>query len=120
MSGYLTTHVLDTARGCPAQGLKIELYRLDGDTRTLLKTTVTNEDGRTDVLVYYWGRPPALFLRRSRSGAPSADAYRAVDVARFGPQGGNRQPVRFLIVTDSSSQNPRLRPTGRFSRRSAT
>ncbi|HBT02458.1 MAG TPA: 5-hydroxyisourate hydrolase, partial [Citreicella sp.] len=28
MTGYLTTHVLDTARGCPAAGLKIELYRL--------------------------------------------------------------------------------------------
>jgi nitroreductase len=26
--------------------------------------------------------------------------YRAVEAARFGPQGGNRQPVRFLIVTD--------------------
>lgn len=27
MAGYLTTHVLDTARGCPAQGLKIELSK---------------------------------------------------------------------------------------------
>ena len=26
--------------------------------------------------------------------------YRAMEAARFGPQGGNRQPVRFLIVTD--------------------
>jgi nitroreductase len=26
--------------------------------------------------------------------------FRAVEAARFGPQGGNRQPVRFLIVTD--------------------
>lgn len=50
MSGYLTTHVLDTARGVPAQGIKIELYRLgDGASgRTLMATTVTNEDGRTD------------------------------------------------------------------------
>lgn len=48
MSGYLTTHVLDTARGCPAAGLKIELFRLEGDTRTLLATMQTNEDGRTD------------------------------------------------------------------------
>ena len=28
MAGYLTTHVLDTARGCPAAGLKIELYKI--------------------------------------------------------------------------------------------
>lgn len=48
MSGYLTTHVLDTARGCPAQGLKIELFAVQGETRTLLKTLVTNDDGRTD------------------------------------------------------------------------
>ncbi|MGJ8615342.1 MAG: hydroxyisourate hydrolase [Sulfitobacter sp.] len=48
MTGYLTTHVLDTARGCPAEGLKIELFKMDGDTRTLLKTLKTNDDGRTD------------------------------------------------------------------------
>ncbi len=48
MSGYLTTHVLDTARGCPAAGLRIELFRLDGDERVLLRTLQTNADGRTD------------------------------------------------------------------------
>lgn len=48
MSGYLTTHVLDTARGCPAEGLRIELYRVEGGKRTLLKALVTNDDGRTD------------------------------------------------------------------------
>jgi len=48
MTGYLTTHVLDTARGCPAEGLKIELFRLRGTARTLLKTLTTNADGRTD------------------------------------------------------------------------
>ncbi|MGR3492911.1 MAG: hydroxyisourate hydrolase [Shimia sp.] len=46
MAGFLTTHVLDTARGCPAAGIKIELYRLDG-TREKLAETVTNADGRT-------------------------------------------------------------------------
>ena len=29
MAGFLTTHVLDTARGCPAEGLAIELFRLE-------------------------------------------------------------------------------------------
>lgn len=48
MSGYLTTHVLDTARGTPATGLRIELYRIAGVGRVHLKTTVTNADGRTD------------------------------------------------------------------------
>ena len=44
----LTTHVLDTALGKPAEGLTIDLYRLEGETRTLLKTLVTNADGRVD------------------------------------------------------------------------
>lgn len=48
MTGYLTTHVLDTARGCPAAGLRIELFRIDGAARTLLNTLTTNDDGRTD------------------------------------------------------------------------
>lgn len=48
MAGYLTTHVLDTARGCPASGMTIELFKLDGETRRSLKTLVTNDDGRTD------------------------------------------------------------------------
>ena len=48
MAGYLTTHVLDTARGCPARELTIELYRIDGAERHLLCTLKTNDDGRTD------------------------------------------------------------------------
>lgn len=46
-NGYLTTHVLDTARGVPAEGIRIELYRLDGG-RAKIAETVTNDDGRTD------------------------------------------------------------------------
>ncbi|QXT41215.1 hydroxyisourate hydrolase [Gymnodinialimonas ceratoperidinii] len=48
MTGYLTTHVLDTARGCPAAGLAITLYAIDGDTRRKLAEVTTNDDGRTD------------------------------------------------------------------------
>jgi 5-hydroxyisourate hydrolase len=44
MSAKLSTHVLDTANGRPAAGMKIELW----SGETLLKTTVTNADGRTD------------------------------------------------------------------------
>ena len=47
MAGFLTTHVLDTARGCPAAGMRITLYALDGERRTL-REVVTNDDGRTD------------------------------------------------------------------------
>ncbi len=48
MTGYLTTHVLDTARGCPAAGLEITLYRITDGQREHLKTLTTNADGRTD------------------------------------------------------------------------
>ena len=47
-AGYLTTHVLDTARGLPAEGLEITLYRLEGGQRTELARLMTNADGRTD------------------------------------------------------------------------
>ncbi|MFW2541034.1 hydroxyisourate hydrolase [Primorskyibacter sp. 2E107] len=48
MSGYLTTHVLDTAKGCPAEGIRIALYRVSGNSHKKLAETVTNSDGRTD------------------------------------------------------------------------
>ena len=48
MQGYLTTHILDTARGCPAEGITIALYRVSGDARQKIAETVTNADGRTD------------------------------------------------------------------------
>ncbi|MFK7753090.1 MAG: hydroxyisourate hydrolase [Sedimentitalea sp.] len=51
MSGYLTTHILDTARGCPASGVVIDLYRITGDQRQHLRQLVTNADGRTDTQI---------------------------------------------------------------------
>lgn len=47
--GRITTHVLDTARGRPAAGVAVTLYRLDKGARSLLAEAVTNVDGRTDV-----------------------------------------------------------------------
>ena len=46
--GYLTTHVLDTARGMPAQGIQIALYRVSGNSHRKIAEAVTNADGRTD------------------------------------------------------------------------
>lgn len=45
--GRLTTHVLDTARGKPAAGVRITLFRLDAGRATVAETT-TNADGRSD------------------------------------------------------------------------
>ncbi|MGC1505915.1 MAG: hydroxyisourate hydrolase [Sulfitobacter sp.] len=46
--GYLTTHVLDTARGLPADGLEITLYRVKEGSKVELVRMLTNADGRTD------------------------------------------------------------------------
>ncbi len=44
-SSYLSTHVLNTARGIPAEGVALELHRIDPDP-ALLRRTVTDRDGR--------------------------------------------------------------------------
>lgn len=48
MSGSLTTHALDTARGRPASGMELDLFRVsaNGD-REHLKSVRLNEDGRS-------------------------------------------------------------------------
>lgn len=43
----LSTHVLDTMHGCPAAGMRVALYKRDGEAATLVKALVLNADGRT-------------------------------------------------------------------------
>ena len=47
--GKLSTHVLDTAHGCPAAGMHATLQRVlpDGNVRTV-REVVLNSDGRND------------------------------------------------------------------------
>ena len=45
--GNLTTHILDTANGRPAEKVAIRLYSNSGE-RALLAATLTNADGRSD------------------------------------------------------------------------
>ena len=46
--GRLTTHILDTAQGCPAANVDVALYAVDASGRQLLKQDTTNTDGRLD------------------------------------------------------------------------
>jgi len=46
--GHLSTHVLDTAHGCPAAGMHVTLQRLDGSGPVTLKALTLNQDGRAD------------------------------------------------------------------------
>jgi enediyne biosynthesis protein E4 len=78
----------------PGTGERYPLFTLDPDPaipherRTMAPMGCLpgdwNEDGRMDLLVYYWGRPPVAFLRRAGDGAPSAAAYRPLAVAPAG------------------------------------
>jgi 2-oxo-4-hydroxy-4-carboxy-5-ureidoimidazoline decarboxylase len=44
VGGHLSAHVLDTARGKAAEGVRLQLFR----ENVLIKEAVTNRDGRTD------------------------------------------------------------------------
>ena len=46
--GRLSTHVLDTARGAPAAGMRIDLLRGPAPAAVMVKTLVANADGRVD------------------------------------------------------------------------
>ena len=90
--GYLTTHVLDTARGLPAQGVRIVLYRLEGESRTLLAETVTNDDGRTDSPIL----PKESFAPGTYELVFAAGDYlRATGQAGADPLFLNEIPLRF-------------------------
>ncbi|WP_439110317.1 hydroxyisourate hydrolase [Lentibacter sp.] len=92
MSGYLTTHVLDTAAGCPAAGLKIELFRIEGNDRKHLRSLVTNSDGRTDEQIL----PAAEFeLGVYELVFHAGDYLDAVGVAPEEPRFLNVIPLRF-------------------------
>jgi 5-hydroxyisourate hydrolase len=82
----LTTHVLDTAAGRPAAGVAIELARLDGDHREVLRTAVTNADGRTD----------APLLEAAELAAGTYELVFGLG-AYFGEGFYDRVPVRFRV-----------------------
>jgi 5-hydroxyisourate hydrolase len=99
MAGFLTTHVLDTARGCPAAGLGISLFRLDAQGRTEIARTVTNADGRTDSPIL----PREGFAVGQYELVFSAGAYlRATGQAGAEPLFLDEVPIRFGISDGES------------------
>lgn len=105
MSGYLTTHVLDTARGVPAQGLKIDLLKLDGERRTLLRTLTTNDDGRTDAQIL----PEAEFATGTYELIFHAgDYFDAIGTPRETPRFLDLVPLRFGMSEASHYHVPLL------------
>ena len=102
--GRLTTHVLDTSRGKPAAGVRIELDRIanTGERQRLVNTT-TNADGRTDA--------PLL---QGEAFAPGAYELVFAVGAYFRAHGGAGQgfldsvPVRFTVTDDGHYHVPLL------------
>ena len=93
--GKLTTHVLDTANGCPAAGIKIEFAVLENGDWVDLKVLYTNADGRTD--------KPLLAAAEMRSGEfrlvfHVADYFRARGVPLPDPPFLDSVPLRFGIA----------------------
>ncbi len=93
-TGRLTTHVLDTAHGRPAADMGIELFSLEGEVRTLLVSTKTNDDGRCDA--------PLLSGESMAAGVYElvfqvGDYFAALGVEATSPAFLDSVPVRFGI-----------------------
>ncbi|HLF21349.1 MAG TPA: hydroxyisourate hydrolase [Aestuariivirga sp.] len=95
--GRLTTHVLDTASGGPAAGLKIELYLLDGGV-VHLKTIHTNADGRADGPIL---EGPAFLQGHYELRFHAGDYLRARGVKLPEPAFLDIIPIRFGIANSS-------------------
>jgi len=88
----LSTHVLDTHSGRPAAGVKIELFSLASGAERLVKTAVTNDDGRTDEpLLAGDAYKPGVYELRFHVG----DYFRARGVTLPEPAFIDVAPVRF-------------------------
>ena len=95
MSGFLTTHVLDTASGLPARGMTVDLFWLDGENRKNIVTMITNDDGRTDSPIL----PAADFKVGTYELVFQAGAYFGLDKA---PPFLDEIPIRFGINDGTS------------------
>lgn len=91
----LSTHVLDTAHGRPAAGMRLELYRLNADQPELALMAVTNSDGRTDAPLLS-GDTIAVGTYELRFYV--GDYFRAVGAALAEPAFLDVVPVRFAIA----------------------
>ena len=102
--GRLTTHILDTAGGRPADQVVIRLFSLGGH-RELLNSTTSNDDGRTDA--------PLLDDSAIRTGTYELEfdigeyfARRDAEVAK--PPFLDTVVIRFSIVSDENYHVPLL------------
>lgn len=93
--GKLTTHVLDTMNGCPAAGMAVSLWRVDGAGGPPLKTLTLNADGRAEAPLL---EGDALQPGRYRLVFAVAAYYRARGVALPEPPFLDEVPLDFGIA----------------------
>ncbi|SFU76182.1 hydroxyisourate hydrolase [Halomonas korlensis] len=93
--GRLTTHVLDTAQGRPGKGIRIEVYRLEGEGRTRLKEVVTNDDGRCDAPIL---EDESLVVGEYELVFHAGDYLRAQGVEASEPRFLDVIPLRFGVA----------------------
>ena len=79
----LTTHVLDTARGRPAAGVRVELFRVEGTERRKVTEAVTNSDGRTDAPLIERGRLTPGTFELTFHVAPYFEGFEAAPPVPF-------------------------------------
>jgi 5-hydroxyisourate hydrolase len=93
--GKLTTHVLDTANGCPAAGMTVALFRLDESGADLLRTIALNHDGRVDAPLL---EGAALVAGRYRLLFAVADYFRARGTPLAEPPFLDQVPLDFGVA----------------------
>src|ERR1700761_1610523 len=97
--GFLTTHVLDTMNGCPAAGMRVALYRIDGDLPTLLREVALDADGRAGGPLLEGG---AFHAGPFRLAFEVGAYFRARGIALPEPAFLDRVPLDFGIADASS------------------
>lgn len=105
MPGFLTTHVLDTARGCPAAGLRIVLHKITGDTRETIADMITNADGRTDAPILPQG---SFAVGQYELVFHAGDYLRATGQAGAAPLFLDEVPIRFGMALEDHYHVPLL------------
>lgn len=103
--GRLTTHILDTMHGGPASGVDIRLYAV-GNTRDLVASAATDEDGRTPRPLIEDGRLSAGIYElefdigtyfRARGAELADPAFLDTVVLRIGVRGDEDYHVPLLV-----------------------
>ena len=101
--GRLTTHVLDTAAGRPAAGVRVVLRR-DGEAAVVAEGT-TNADGRMDRPLLDDG---AFRPGRYEMTFHVGDYFRSNGVALADPAFLDVIPLRFAVADDANYHVPLL------------